>query len=243
MAALGVASVAPSRPNAAPRVDEARLRRRLEELSAFGRPAGGTFANGVSRTAYSAADVDARRYVLDEMTALGLGPRVDPAGNIRGLRAGTGASVPPVLFGSHIDSVRGGGNFDGAVGSMGALEVVAALAEHGVRTLHPLEVVIWAAEESSYGSGLHGSRMAVGQVEPDEWDRVQDGEAKRDALRRIGGDPALFPHGRGQAAQEALPGGIVRSHVRSSQGRADHHQQHQGSEDRRRIPAQLAPRA
>jgi N-carbamoyl-L-amino-acid hydrolase len=196
MAALGVASVAPARPTAAPRVDEARLRRRLEELSAFGRPAGGTFANGVSRTAYSAADVDARRYVLDEMTALGLGPRVDPAGNIRGLRAGTGASLPPVLFGSHIDSVRGGGNFDGAVGSMGALEVVAALAEHGVRTLHPLEVVIWAAEESSYGSGLHGSRMAVGQVEPDEWDRVQDGEAKRDALRRIGGDPDRIAEAR-----------------------------------------------
>ncbi len=179
-----------------PRVNAERLRRRLEELSVFGRPAGGTFADGVSRTGFSAADVAAREHVLAQMRTLELAPAVDAAGNIRGRRAGASAGLPPILFGSHIDSVRGGGNFDGDVGSMSALEVVATLAEHRVPTRHPLEVVIWAAEESNYGSGLHGSRMAVGQLEPGEWDRVQDGVRKADALRRIGGDPDRIAEAR-----------------------------------------------
>ncbi len=179
-----------------PRVNAARLRERLEALSVFGRPAGGGFGDGVSRTAFSDADVAGRAYVLDAMRAIGLEPRVDAAGNIRGVRAGTVPALPPILFGSHIDSVRGGGNFDGDVGSMGALEVVATLREKAVATRHPLELVVWAAEESNFGSGLHGSRMAVGQIETGEWDRVQDGVRKGDALRRIGGDPDRIAEAR-----------------------------------------------
>ena len=57
----------------------------------FGRPSGGTFADGVSRVAYSDADVAGRRYMIDLMRAAGLDPRVDPAGNIFGRRAGTDA--------------------------------------------------------------------------------------------------------------------------------------------------------
>ncbi len=190
LAALGVARGSAAAPaDAPPRVNAARLRQRLEALSVFGRPPGGTFADGVSRTAFSEADVAGREYARGQMHELGLEPRVDPAGNIRGVRVGTIAGSKPILFGSHIDSVRGGGNFDGDLGSMGALEVVATLEENGVRTRHPLEVVIWAAEESNFGSGLHGSRMAAGQVEAGEWDRVQDGVRKGDALRGIGGDP------------------------------------------------------
>ncbi len=180
----------------APRVNADRLWRRLEQLSVFGRPAGGSFADGVSRTAFSDADVAGREYVLGEMRALDLAPRVDAAGNILGRSEGSGNGLFPILFGSHIDSVRNGGNFDGDVGSMAALEVVATLEESGVRTRHPLEVVIWAAEESNFGSGLHGSRMAVGQIEPGEWERVEDGVRKGDALRRIGGDPERVAEAR-----------------------------------------------
>jgi N-carbamoyl-L-amino-acid hydrolase len=89
------------------------LRQRLETLSAFGRSAGGTFADGVSRVAYSEADVAGRRYVIDLMSAAGLAPRIDPAGNIFGRRAGTDASLPPILFGSHIDSVPNGATSTG----------------------------------------------------------------------------------------------------------------------------------
>ena len=99
--------------NPSARVDGTALRQRIEALSMFGRRSGGTFADGVSRVAYSDADVDGRRYMIDLMRAAGLAPRVDPAGNIFGRRAGTDASLPPILFGSHIDSVPHGGNFDG----------------------------------------------------------------------------------------------------------------------------------
>src|SRR5262249_41315670 len=109
--ALAAASVAPivrTRAAEPPRVDGRTLRERLEALSVFGRPAGGAFADGVCRVAYSDADVDGRRFVVGLMKAAGLSPRIDPAGNIFGARAGTEAALPPILFGSHIDSVPSG---------------------------------------------------------------------------------------------------------------------------------------
>src|SRR5262245_36788709 len=137
------------------RVDPRTLRERIEALSVFGRPAGGTFADGVSRTAYSDADVEGRRYVMAEMRAAGLAPRIDPAGNIFARRDGTEPRLPPILFGSHIDSVPGGGNFDGDLGSLSALGVLEALAAGRVATRHPLEMVVWAHEESyAFGRGL-----------------------------------------------------------------------------------------
>ena len=78
----------PGATGAGIRVDPRKLRERIEALSVFGRPAGGTFADGVSRTAYSDADVEGRRYVMAEMKAAGLQPRIDPAGNIFARRAG-----------------------------------------------------------------------------------------------------------------------------------------------------------
>jgi N-carbamoyl-L-amino-acid hydrolase len=194
LASLLAAGAAPT--DVLPRVNAVRLRQRIEALSVFGRPPGGGFADGVSRTAFSDADVAARAYVMDEMRALSLDPRIDPAGNILGRRAGGEGGLKPILFGSHIDSVKAGGNFDGDYGSMAALEVIATLEESGLRTRHPLEVVIWAAEESSYGSGLSGSRAAAGQLDPGELERVQDGIVKADALRRIGGDPARIGEAR-----------------------------------------------
>jgi N-carbamoyl-L-amino-acid hydrolase len=104
--------------------------------------------------------------------------------------------LKPILFGSHIDSVRGGGNFDGDVGSMSSLEVMATLNEAAVKTRHPLEYVVWAAEESNYGSGLHGSRMAAGLIESDEFARVQNGVSKREAMKKLGGDASRIAEAR-----------------------------------------------
>ncbi len=198
---LALLALAPSLPAVAQtapplRVNPDRLRKRLEDLSVFGRPAGGTFADGVSRTGFSDADVEAHAWLQREIRAIGLEPRVDAAGNVSALRAGTVPGLKPILFGSHIDSVRGGGNFDGDVGSMSSLEVMATLIEKGVKTRHPLEYVVWAAEESNYGSGLHGSRMAAGLIEGDEFDRVQNGVSKRDAMKKLGGDASRIAEAR-----------------------------------------------
>jgi N-carbamoyl-L-amino-acid hydrolase len=171
-------------------VNAARLREKLEGLSVFGRPEGGSFADGVSRVGFSDADVAGRGYTLKLMEAAGLAPRVDPAGNILARREGREPELPPVLFGSHIDSVPNGGNFDGDVGSMSAIEVALTLRESGIVTRRPLEVVIWANEEGvAYGNGLCGSRAAAGQLLPGELDEVWNGVRKADAIRRIGGDP------------------------------------------------------
>jgi N-carbamoyl-L-amino-acid hydrolase len=173
-----------------PGVDGAMLRARLEALSVFGRPAGGSFADGVSRVAYSDADLAGRTYVIDLMRAAGLDPRIDPAGNIFGRRAGTDPTLPPILFGSHIDSVPSGGNFDGDLGVLAALGVMESLAAANARTRHPLEMAVWCAEEGvAFGKGLGGSRIVAGDVKPADMDQVWNGLRRADAVRRIGGNP------------------------------------------------------
>jgi beta-ureidopropionase / N-carbamoyl-L-amino-acid hydrolase len=166
----------------APRVNGARLNGHLAELSQFGKNPQG----GVSRVAYSDADRAARDYVMGLMRAARLEPQIDAAGNIIGRRAGRDARLPPVLFGSHIDSVPEGGNYDGDVGSLGAIEVAQTLAENGVVTRHPLEVIVFQNEEG----GLIGSRAVSGDLAERELDLVsRSGRTIRDGIRFIGGDP------------------------------------------------------
>ena len=170
---------------AEPRIDAARLQATLEQLSTFGRPAGGSFADGVSRVAYSDADVAGRAYAMGLMRDAGLDPHIDAAGNITGTRAGSDPALKPIVIGSHVDSVPGGGNFDGQVGSMAAIEVVRALQEHHVVTRHPLEVTLWSNEEG----GPIGSSAAVETIPAEALERLYSGVRMRDGLLKIGGDP------------------------------------------------------
>lgn len=188
-------------------VNQQRLQQTLEKLSEFGRNAEG----GVTRLGFSEADLAAREYVMGLMRQAGLDVRVDPAGNIFGRRPGS-ANLPVLLFGSHIDSVPHGGNFDGDVGSMGALEVIRALNEHKVTTRHPLEVVIWTNEEGHhFGKGVFGSAAAAGLLGPDVLDRRDDrGDTLADWLRRYGQDPARFAEARIRPGSVA---GYVELHI------------------------------
>ena len=173
-----------------PAVDAAGLRTRIEALSLFGRPEAGSFASGVTRVAYSEADLAGRNYVMGLMRAAGVTPRIDPAGNIFARRPGTDASLSPILFGSHIDSVPAGGNFDGDLGTLASIGVLEALERRGVRTRHPLEVVVWAAEEGvAFNRGLSGSRIVAGDIAPDHMEQMWNGMRRADAIRKIGGDP------------------------------------------------------
>ncbi|MBI2833809.1 MAG: Zn-dependent hydrolase [Acidobacteria bacterium] len=178
-------------------VNGERLRRHLEGLSLFGRQADGTFASGVSRVGYSDADVAGRSYAMDLMRQAGIEPRVDAAGNILARRPGTDDSLAPLLFGSHIDSVPNGGNFDGDLGSLAAIEVIQTLRERNMTTRRPLEIVVWANEEGfAFGNGLCGSRAAAGQLVEGELDHVWNGGKKADAIRRIGGHPDRISEAR-----------------------------------------------
>jgi N-carbamoyl-L-amino-acid hydrolase len=176
-----------------PVIEAARLRARLERLSVFGRPAGGTFASGVSRVAYSDADVAARGWLIDEIRSAGLTPRIDPAGNVfaRWPASATAKGRPPILFGSHIDSVPNGGNFDGDLGTLAALEVIQACQSAAVTPRHPFELVLWAHEESTaFGRGTAASRIVAGDLQAGDLDQTWNGLQRREGIRRIGGDPA-----------------------------------------------------
>src|SRR3954464_3696080 len=159
-AASTVANLCFAQDTSVLRVNAERLQRNLEGLSVYGRPVGGSFADGVSRVAYSDADVAGRKFAMELMRAAGLDPRIDAAGNIMAFRDGSDHSLKPILFGSHIDSVPQGGNFDGDLGSLAAIEVLHTLKEHDLRTRHPLQIVIWQNEEG----GLVGSRAARGEA-------------------------------------------------------------------------------
>src|SRR5438309_2276778 len=110
-------------------VDSQRLQGTLEKLSGFGRNPEG----GVTRIGFSETDMAAREYVIGLMKQAGLEVRVDPAGNIFGRRAGS-EKLPILLFGSHIDSVLHGGNFDGDVGIKRSNCVVTGFANHAGTT-------------------------------------------------------------------------------------------------------------
>src|SRR2546428_11739238 len=119
-------------------VNGARIVEHINALAEFGKNPQG----GVSRLAYSEADRRGREYVFGLMQQAKLDVSIDAAANIIGRRAGSDQSLRPLLIGSHIDSVPEGGNYDGVVGSLGAIEVAQTLAESNITTRHPLESVI-----------------------------------------------------------------------------------------------------
>lgn len=172
----------------APAIDAARLRNRLERLSYHGRT-GMSFADGVTRVAYSVPDLTARAWIIDEIKGMDVVPRIDAAGNIFA-RFGGDPKLPAILFGSHIDSVPNAGNFDGDLGTFAAFEVIQAVQAAKVQTRRPLELVVWAHEESTaFGVGTAASRIVVGDLQAGDMDRVWNGMKRSDAIRRIAGNP------------------------------------------------------
>ncbi|MGI9224825.1 MAG: Zn-dependent hydrolase [Woeseiaceae bacterium] len=159
-----------------------RMEARIQALSRFGANPEG----GVSRIAFSEADLQGRRYITDLMRDAGLEVRVDTAGNIIGRRDGSQNELPPIMIGSHIDSVPGGGNYDGDVGVIGAIEVATLLHENDITTRHPIEVVSFTDEEG----GLTGSRAMTGTLTDSALDVIShSGLSIREGIRFVGGDP------------------------------------------------------
>ena len=184
-------------------VNGQRLQSTLDKLSEYGRNPEG----GVTRLGYSNTDLAARAYVISLMKDAGLTVRIDAAGNIFGRREGT-ERLPVLLSGSHIDSVLHGGNFDGDVGALSAIEVMRALKEQGVQTRHPLEAVVWTNEEGNhFGIGTMGSEIAGGRLGKEILDRKDDqGLTVADWLRKYGQDPLRLEDAR-------IPKGAVSDYV------------------------------
>jgi N-carbamoyl-L-amino-acid hydrolase len=164
------------------RINRQRIVDHLSALSQFGKNPQG----GVSRVAYSQADREGREYAMGLMRGAGLEVSIDAVGNLVGRRAGSDPTLKPLVMGSHIDSVPEGGNFDGDVGSMSAIEVAQTLAENKITTRHPLEVIIFANEEG----GTIGSHALSGELTEKQLNLITNsGKTIRDGIKFIGGDP------------------------------------------------------
>ncbi len=170
------------------RTQESLIEQHIIELSAFGRNPEG----GVSRLAFSDADLDGREYIKSLMLQAGLQVKIDAVGNLIGYREGS-EKLSPIMLGSHIDSVPGGGNYDGDVGVIGAIEVARTLHEAGVQLRHPLEVVVFPDEEG----GLTGSNGMSGVISDEALALVShSGYTNKEGIDRIGGDSARISEAR-----------------------------------------------
>lgn len=167
-------------------VNPERLHESLMKLSSFGKNAAG----GTDRVAFSLYDIEARDYVKGQMKAAGLEVSIDFAGNIIGRKPGKNPNLKPIAFGSHIDEVPNGGDYDGPVGSMGAIEVARTLNDLGFQTEHPLEVIIFTNEEG----GVVGSRALVGALSKEALQvKSNAGITQAEGIRLLGGDPERIP--------------------------------------------------
>ncbi|MBI1386747.1 MAG: hydantoinase/carbamoylase family amidase [Rhizobiales bacterium] len=146
---------------------------------------------GVTRRPFDASEQAAHDIMRRAGEALGATTRVDAIGNLFLDFPGADPKLTPWLFGSHLDSVRHGGNFDGAAGVIAGLALAADLAERGERSRAPFSVVAFRAEEAWFALSYPGSEAALGTM-PLEWleaPRFDTGRTMRDHLRAAGLDP------------------------------------------------------
>ncbi|MFD0051252.1 hydantoinase/carbamoylase family amidase [Actinomycetes bacterium NPDC127524] len=165
-------------------VNKERLNSHIQQLGEIGK----TNDNGVQRLALSKEDKEARLIVSEWMRDAGLTVFHDHFGNLIGKKKGNNPKLPPVMIGSHIDSVRNGGKFDGTIGVLAGIEIVKSITDANIIHEHPIEVVAFCEEEGSrFDDGLFGSRGMVGKITPQDLKKVDDNNQTRyEALKNFG---------------------------------------------------------
>jgi beta-ureidopropionase / N-carbamoyl-L-amino-acid hydrolase len=166
------------------RINRARLEESMQALGRVGETPGG----GLTRLALSDEDRRGRDLLVGWMREAGLSVGVDRMGNIVGQRAGAEA-LPPVMMGSHADSVPTGGKYDGQLGVLCALEAIRSLDDHRVRTRHPIGVIVFTNEEGArFQPAMLGSAVMAGKIPLEDAYNARDRDGIRlgDELERIG---------------------------------------------------------
>ena len=131
--------------------------------------------DGINRLAFTDADWAGRQYIIDRMIDAGLTVEADGFGNVIGYKAGKNPDLPVVMVGSHTDSVPNGGNYDGVVGVLSAIEAVRSMTEDNVEHDHTIAVVDFMCEESSrFGAATLGSKAMRGELTLDDLHRLVD---------------------------------------------------------------------
>ncbi len=172
-------------------INPKRLLKRLDQLAKIGALDSG----GVSRLSLTDADKAGRDLIVLWMQKLGMSVAVDQVGNIIGLRAGV-EDLPPVMLGSHIDTVTVAGPYDGCYGVLAALETVHTLNDKDIKTRRPLGVAAFTNEEGvRYNRGMLGSSVFVGELSVSDARAFQgiDGSNFGEELDRIGYAGSMTP--------------------------------------------------
>lgn len=174
---------------------------------------------GYSRHVWAAPELELREWFVSRAASLGLDTETDRNGNIW---AWWGAPGPDaVVLGSHVDSVPGGGEFDGPLGVVAALDAIAILQAEGVRPSRPCAVVVFAEEEGSrFGIACLGSRLLTGSVSADRVRALTDadGTTFAEAAAAHGTDPGFVGHDPEALARIGL---FLELHVEQGRGLID----------------------
>ena len=166
------------------RINGERLMSRIDELASIGAIDGG----GSCRLALTEEDKAGRDLVVTWMRDLGLQISIDAIGNVVAVRPGK-SDGPPTMTGSHIDTVRTGGRYDGNLGVLAGLEVIEALSENGIETEHPVAVAFFTDEEGSrFAPDMLGSLVYVGGMSLEAGLDIEgvDGAIVGNELEKIG---------------------------------------------------------
>ncbi|PXX52693.1 N-carbamoyl-L-amino-acid hydrolase [Nocardia tenerifensis] len=171
---------------------------------------------GYSRHVYDYADFELRDWFIDQALDTGLDVHTDRNGNIWAWWGSPGAGA--VVTGSHLDSVPGGGAYDGPLGVASALAAVEILQGKGFEPARPLAVLVFAEEEGGrFGVPCLGSRLLTGAIDPDRARALRDadGVTLAEAAVKAGHDPKRFG-----ADPESLAriGCFVELHVEQGRG-------------------------
>src|SRR5258707_14090715 len=143
------------------RVNGDRLWSRLMRMAEIGAAAHG----GWKRQALTDADMAGRRLLSRWAEEAGCRVGVDAVGNLFIRRAGRDDTLPVVMTGSHLDTQPTGGKFDGVYGVLAGLEVIEALNDHQMTTVHPIELSVWCNEEGSrFPMAMMGSAVLSGRL-------------------------------------------------------------------------------
>ena len=200
-----------------PRIDADRLLSDLRALRAIGAQ-----GRGVVRPAFSATDMEARRWLKARYEEAGLDATIDGVGNVLGRSRSAGKAL---LIGSHSDTQPTGGWLDGALGVVYGLEVVRALAADAATRALPVDAVSFQDEEARF-VGCLGSRSLIGALTPRD-----GGRRGRQSRHRAGGCPA---RGRTRGRAAAAPGSRPLCRLRRTAHRTGPAPRRRGTPDRRR---------
>ena len=166
-------------------INASRLLKDIDDLARIGATPDG----GVTRCAFSAADVAGRAWFADRVRQAQLTLRLDGAGNLSAVLPAADPAAPTLLLGSHLDTVPNGGRFDGALGVLAALEVLRSVQEAALALPVHLEAISFTDEEGSV-LGLFGSQALSGQLTAAHLDHPRGGAAPlAEGMARLGITP------------------------------------------------------